>query len=226
MPYPTQHENFYKNRIFQLQQKLQQLTETYNHRLNEVTDWRTLIRRMPDGNGNGPDFPNRFPDGPDGNPRGFGRNDGTTDPNEIARREAARIAALAARLNEFATMSPAAIINAIATGGIEFAEYVAQNYGRIVQVGSSYQRLLPDGTLQMYGSNLTWVNINKPGFMSAFGPISSNGIVIPMNVYQGMGHGGISPGDITYRPYRPSGTTPHKSIIPYQGPDPNVVPPM
>jgi len=115
------------------------------------------------------------------------------------------MSSLASRLARFANMTPAEIIRAIDTGGIEFANYVAQNYGRIVQVGSSYQRLLPDGTLQMYGSNNTWVNINKPGFMSAFGPISSNGIVIPMDVYRGIGHGGISPGDIVYTPGRPIG---------------------
>jgi len=36
MSYPTQHENFYKNQVIQLQQELEQLNETYQYRLNEA----------------------------------------------------------------------------------------------------------------------------------------------------------------------------------------------
>ena len=97
MPYPTQHENFYKNRIVQLQQKLQQLTEIYNYRLNEVAPPRVL-HSIPDA-----DVPfggTRFiPNGPNGNPRPYGVNRPTnvyTDPADLAAREAAREAAEAA----------------------------------------------------------------------------------------------------------------------------------
>lgn len=220
MPYPTQHENFYKNRIVQLQQKLQQLTEIYNYRLNEVTDWRTLIRRVPDGDG--PGGPGRFlPDGPDGNPRGYGTNNPTIDPEEIARREAAaaaareaaRIAAMAARVTEFAMMTPQEIINFIRDASPELKRYILENWGTVVEVGATtwqsgrtWQRLSPDGTVQVWvpnqswATNGTWNIINKPGFMTAFGPIGANGVVIPMDVYQGMGHGGHSPADMTYIP--------------------------
>jgi hypothetical protein len=218
MPYPTQHENFYKNQVIQLQQELQQLTETYQYKLKLNEGIAGLLARY------------------------AAREVAETAAQRAAReaveraaREAAEAAAraareaLAARVEAFSRMSPAEIIRAISTGGNEFAMYVAQNYGRIVQVGSSYQRLLPNGTVQGYGANGQWVIIDKAGFMTAFGPISSNGIAIPMDVYRQMGHGGISPGDIIYTPYRPTsfiGTTPQRSIIPYQGSDPNVVPPM
>ena len=187
MPYPTQHENFYKNRIVQLQQKLQQLTETYNYRLNEAVPPR-VIRRIPDidgPGGNGPG-PGRFiPNGPDGNPRGYGTNNPTIDPAEIARREAAAAAAaaaaMAARLAEIATMSPARILNEINGPGSSatFREYVRLNYGTIIQTGSSYHRLLPDGTVQYWGPNDSWIGINKPGVNTPFGKMGNNGIVIP-----------------------------------------------
>ena len=79
--------NIYKHKCEQLQEQLNHLSR----QLNEVGDLSRVIRRIPDpdGNGNGgrPRIPS--PNGPDGNPRGFGRNDPTIDPTEIARREAA-----------------------------------------------------------------------------------------------------------------------------------------
>jgi hypothetical protein len=35
MPYPTQHENFYKNQVIQLQFQLEHLIETYNNRIDD-----------------------------------------------------------------------------------------------------------------------------------------------------------------------------------------------
>jgi hypothetical protein len=75
--------NIYKHKCEQLQEQLNNLTRM----LNEAPPPRVL-HTIPDG-----DVPfggTRFiPNGPDGNPRGYGRNDPTIDPAEIARREAA-----------------------------------------------------------------------------------------------------------------------------------------
>ena len=185
MPYPTQHENFYKNRIFQLQQKLQQLTEIYNYRLNEAGDLSRVIRRIPDPNVPGGGIGGFIPNGPDGNPRGYGRNNPTIDPADLAAREAAAAAAaaaaMAARLAEIANWSPARILNEINPqwSSAEFREYVRVNYGTIIQTGSSYYRLFPDGTVHYWGSNDSWININKPGFNTPFGKINNNGVAVP-----------------------------------------------
>ena len=182
MPYPTQHENFYKNQVIQLQQKLQQLTETYNYRLNEAGG---IINRIVTAVT--PDLVNskawtiaREASQAAAWGEAHSAESLARQAAAVAAREAAEAAlrALAARVEAFSTMSNAEIIAAINSGDAAFKRYVLEHYGQIVQVGSSYQRLLPDGTVLHTNSNGNWVPINKPGFMSAFGYISKNGRAI------------------------------------------------
>ena len=208
MPYPTQHENFYKNRIVQLQQKLQQLTEMYEYRLNEAMPPIPPIHIPPTHIPHIPHIPDVQ--------LGTVRPRGSMSALELAMAAAARLAEFAARLAEFVNKSPAEILDMINNGGLEFAKYVSEHYGIIVRVGSSYQRLSPDGTVQVWGTNGTWNNINKPGTLTSFGYISANGVVIPMDVYRQMGHGGISPADINYSTRPNSGTADYGT--PYENP--------
>jgi hypothetical protein len=175
MPYPTQHENFYKNQVIQLQQELHQLTETYQHILNEKENLAARAARW------AAEIAAR-------EAADLARWTFMNSAESLARQEAARIAreaaeaaarAIAARVEAFSSMSNDAIIAAIRaatnSNDTQFLRYVSEHWGQIAQVGSSYQRLLPDGTVLHLNSNGNWVPINKPGFMSAFGTISANG---------------------------------------------------
>jgi hypothetical protein len=46
MPYPTQHENFYKNQVIQLQFQLEHLTEIYNNRINDRIISEGILARI------------------------------------------------------------------------------------------------------------------------------------------------------------------------------------
>jgi len=46
MPYPTQHENFYKNKVIQLQFQLEHLTEIYNNRINDKIISEGILSRI------------------------------------------------------------------------------------------------------------------------------------------------------------------------------------
>ena len=208
MPYPTQHENFYKNQVIQLQQELEQLTETYNYRLiSEAggvgwfekwvaagSDKSTIHAAQRAASEASSAAGRAFATTPE-----FLAQSAIRRAASEAREAAERI--LMARFEAFSRMTNdeiiAAINAAINSGDTAFHRYVLDHYGQIVRVGSSYQRLLPDGTVLHLNSNGNWVPINKPGFMSAFGFISANGRAHdPATLWQLAGSG-ASPGSYT-----------------------------
>lgn len=190
MPYPTQHENFYKNRIVQLQQKLQQLTEMYEYRLNEAEGIPPIRVPIPvHGPIDVPPIPEFGPQVLNDFERVRGRGAHTFLTQAQAALQFARL------LESFSQYTPVEMLRIIRNASPEFRAYILEHYGTVVEVGATtwqsgrtWQRLAPDGTAWTWvpgtnwGENGRWQPLNKPGSMTAFGRIGPDGQIIPPGI--------------------------------------------
>lgn len=181
MDYLTQ---YYKNHYLQLQEKLNHLTKMLNE-------------------GIVPPRPSSTPSTP-------------SQPSHITRHlskynDAAGgsiIRNWVSRLPQFMNVDPADINNLLRSESPQFREFVLNNYGRVIEQGGIYQRQLPDGRIQHWSTTGNWINIDKPGAQTWFGPIGGNGRVLPPEIF-GPGLPGHSPEDVSYSPQiNPFGSRP------------------
>lgn len=115
------------------------------------------------------------------------------------------------RLERYLRQNPADIRDLLRSESPQFREYVLHNYGQVIFRDGSYQRLLPDGRIQHWSTTGNWIDIDKPGSNTFFGPIGGNGRHLPPEIF-GPGIPGHSPSDVSYSPYiNPFGSRPRNN---------------